>query len=230
MIEKIKKLIDRLSRKYKEESLYERLEQKYGNVKTDKRTVEIEVPDIQEKTAEVMFQDHLEYNQKKLQDILEDFSDMCQELEKVYPENERTANYYKCIRQFSNKINGILNKRQILEKGEEVAKKFKSGLEQTLVKVWNIGAGCSIIKNYLIKWGIAIAAYDKGKYLSDEEMEYLDLSTIQIYQKRTADKGKDGEVIEMIRPIFLISYLSEEEELPEYEYIAGQCRYYCYSA
>ena len=192
MTEKIKNLLDRLRKKYREEPLHERLERKYGAVKAERRTAEIEVPDIQKKTAEAMFRDNLEYNQRKLQDIQKDFLDMCQALEEEYPENERTANYYKCIRQFSNKVNRILEKEQVLGKGEEVAKKFKAGLEQTLVKVWNIGDGCRVIKGYLDRWGVGITAYDRGTRLSDDDLAYLDENTAQIYQKDTNDK-KTGQ-------------------------------------
>ncbi len=239
MMERLKVLAERLEKRYKKvpfvQWFIQQKEKKYGSPKIE-RTVEpireiFEEPPKKPETAReperLVFRDDVSYNEAALQRILKDFSDMGRELRDAYPEKRETEAYYKCVGQFGDKVSQLLEKREVLAKGEKTAKRLNNVLRQTLLKVWDMGQCSPILERHIVRWGIGTRSFAKGYRMSDEDLDYLDLDTLQAYQVNTDDREKEYQVIEMIHPIFSIEYRSEDEEESEAVYIPGKCRYYC---
>ncbi len=239
MMERLKDLVERLEKRYTKipfvQWFIQQKEKKYGSPKIERivdpiKAVLEEPPKKPEPVKEperIVFRDDASYNEAALQRILEDFSDMGRELRKAYPEQRETEAYYKCVGQFGEKVSLLLEKRDMLAKGEKTAKRLNKVLRQTLLKVWDMGQCGPILERHIARWGIGTRSFAKGYRMSDDDLDYLDLDTLQAYQVNTDDREKEYQVIEMIHPVFSIWYVSEDEEEPEAVYIPGKCRYYC---
>ncbi len=241
-MEQVWALLERLGKRYPDipfiQYLIQQKEKKYGSPKTERteRTEKAigavpapspQKPEPVREPERVVFRDDVSYNEAALQRILEDFSNMGRELRDAYPEKRETEAYYKCVGQFGEKVGLLLEKREMLAKGEKTARRLNNVLKQTLLKVWDMGQCSPILERHIARWGIGTRSFEKGYRMSDDDLEYLDLDTLQAYQVNTDDREKEYQVIEMIHPVFSIWYVSEDEEEPEAVYIPGKCRYYC---
>lgn len=239
MMERLKDLVERLEKRYTKipfvQWFIQQKEKKYGSPKIERTVDPIKAvleeppkkPEPVKEPERIVFRDDVSYNEAALKRILEDFSDMGRELRKAYPEQRETEAYYKCVGQFGAKVSRLLEKEDVLAKGEKTAKRLNNILRQTLLKVWDMKDCSPILERHIIRWGIGTKSFENGYRMSDDDLDYLDLDTLQAYQVDTADRDKAYQVIEMIHPIFSIQYLSEDEEEPETVNIPGKCRYYC---
>ncbi len=172
-----------------------------------------------------MFSEDAQKNRQVLYQIAESFESLCREFDETTAEDGNKQAYRKCINQFLDRLNKLIDK-EIYADSDKLAGNLKKILAATLCKVWEYQGCGRMLEAYMRKWGICSRTFRAGSYLTDDDWEYLDAISVSYGKEETTDRSKNFEVIKMEQPVLYIGYLSDGEL--EYEFIPGKCRYYEY--
>lgn len=172
-----------------------------------------------------MFSEDAHKNRQVLYQIADSFESLCREFDETTTEDGNKQAYRKCINQFLDRLNKLIDK-EIDADSDKLAGNLKKILAATLCKVWEYQGCGRMLEAYMRKWGICSRTFRAGSYLTDDDWEYLDAISVSYGKEETTDRSKNFEVIKMEQPVLYIGYLSDGEL--EYEFIPGRCRYYEY--
>jgi len=172
-----------------------------------------------------MFSEDAQKNRQVLYQIADSFESLCREFDETTAEDGNKQAYRKCINQFLDRLNKLIDK-EIYADSDKLAGNLKKILAATLCKVWEYQGCGRMLEAYMRKWGICSRTFRAGSYLTDDDWEYLDAISVSYGKEETTDRSKNFEVIKMEQPVLYIGYLSDGEL--EYEFIPGKCRYYEY--
>ena len=133
----------------------------------------------------------------------------------------------KLIEKFETEITIILGKEN-LNHPRKVAEKLKSALKKTIVKLYSYEGCIKVLDAFFESAHLEAVRYEKGRYLTEDDLEYLDEGCIQADMVPTNRKEEKYKVIEMIQPIVRWGYDDDGEK--EFVFIAGRCRFYSYKS